>query len=87
MARMINEKGEELYFNDAQKNGKTVYVLKGIGETLIIGRDRQKRKSRIFTQYAQAEAYLNRHGFKTSYYWERVRAANKAAEAAGAATT
>ena len=82
MARMINEKGEELYFNDATKNGKQVWVLKGIGDTLIIGRDRQKRKSRIFTQYPQAQAYLDRHGFKTSYYWDRVRAANKAAEAA-----
>ncbi len=85
MARMKNDKGEELYFNDATKNGKQVWVLKGIGDTLIIGRDRQKRKSRIFTQYAQAEAYLNRHGFKTSYYWDRVRAAKAEAVKAGTA--
>ena len=35
---------------------------------MIIGRDRQKKKSRIFTQEAQAEAYLKRHGFENEVY-------------------
>ena len=65
--RMKNDNGEELYFNDVKKNGKNVYVLKGIGNTLIIGRDRQKKKSRIFTQEAQVERYLKRHGFRPAW--------------------
>lgn len=63
--RMINPKGEEVYYNPVEKNGKLVFVVKGIGDTVVIGRDRQKRKSRIFKGELQAEAYLNRHGFKT----------------------
>ena len=62
--KMVNDKGEALYYNIVNKGGKDQFVLKGIGSTLIIGRDRQKKKSRIFTQEAQANSYLNRHGFR-----------------------
>ena len=62
--KMVNDKGEALYYNPVTKNGKDVWVLKGIGSTVIVGRDRQKKKSRIFTQGAQALAYLNRNGFR-----------------------
>ena len=65
--RMKNDKGEELYYNPVTKNGKDMWVLKGIGDTVIIGRDRQKKKSRIFTQYDQAERYLSRHGFRPAW--------------------
>ena len=65
--RMKNDKGEELYFNDVTKNGKPLWILKGIGDTLIMGRDRQRKKSRVFTQSAQAEAYLKRHGFHPAW--------------------
>ena len=67
MPRMENAKGEALYYNVVEKNGKVQYVLKGIGSTLILGRDKQKKKSRIFTQEAQVEHYLRRHGFETAY--------------------
>ena len=67
MPRMENAKGESLYYNVVEKNGKVQYVLKGIGSTLILGRDKQKKKSRIFTQEAQVEQYLRRHGFETAY--------------------
>lgn len=67
MPRMENAKGEALYYNIVEKGGKVQYVMKAIGDTVILGRDRQKKKSRIFTQEAQAEAYLNRNGFKTVY--------------------
>lgn len=67
MPRMENAKGEALYYNGVEKNGKVQYVLKGIGSTLILGRDKQKKKSRIFTQEAQVEQYLQRHGFETAY--------------------
>lgn len=43
MPRMENAKGEALYYNVVEKNGKVQYVLKGIGSTLILGRDKQKR--------------------------------------------
>ena len=42
------------------------WVVQGIGETLVIGRDRQKRRSRTFTQLPQAEKYLARMGFKAA---------------------
>ena len=67
MPRMENAKGEALYYIVVVKNGKVQYVLKGIGSTLILGRDKQKKKSRIFTQEAQVEQYLRRHGFETAY--------------------
>lgn len=63
--KMINKaSGEAVYFNPITKRGKEAWIIQGIGATVVIGRDRQKRKSRTFTQYAQAEAYLKRHGFE-----------------------
>lgn len=66
--KRANAKGEEVYYNIVEKRGKLVYVVKGIGDTLVLGRDRQKRKSRTFTQEAQAEAYLKRMGFTITLY-------------------
>ena len=63
--KMVNAKGEALYYNGVNKNGKDVWVIQGIGSTVIVGRDKQKRKSRVFTQEAQALSYLRRHGFDT----------------------
>lgn len=68
MARLENDQGGAVYFNPIVKHGKDAWVIKGIGDTVVIGRDRQKKKSRIFTQYAQAEAYLQRHGFTRAVY-------------------
>ena len=67
--KMINKTtGEAVYFNPIRKNGKDAWIIQGIGSTVVIGRDRQKRKSRVFTQYHQAEAYLARHGFESETY-------------------
>ena len=67
--KMINKAtGEAVYFNPIRKNGKDAWIIQGIGSTMVIGRDRQKKKSRIFTQKAQAEAYLKRHGFESETY-------------------
>ena len=68
MPRMENAKGEALYYNVIMKNGKIQYALKAIGETVILGRDRQKRKYRAFAQEAQAERYLQRYGFTSAIY-------------------
>ena len=62
--KMANERGDEIYYNIVTKGGKTQYVIKGIGATVVLGRDRQKKKSRIFTQEAQVEAFLRRNGFR-----------------------
>lgn len=62
--KMANDKGEAVYYNPITKNGKDYWLIAGIGDTKVIGRDRQKRKSRLFTQEPQARAYLARHGFK-----------------------
>lgn len=65
--KLVNDKGEAVYYNPVVKNGKDQFIIKGIGTTMVIGRDRQKLKSRTFTQERQAAAYLERHGFKTVY--------------------
>lgn len=62
--KMMNAKGEAVYYNPVVKNGKDQYIIKGIGSTMVIGRDRQKLKSRTFTKESQAQSYLDRHGFK-----------------------
>lgn len=62
--KMVNEKGEAVYYNLVNKNGKDQYIIKGIGDTVVIGRDRQKLKSRTFSKEAQAQSYLDRYGFK-----------------------
>ncbi len=67
--KMINKAtGEAVYFNPVKKAGKDVWLIQGIGSTVVIGRDRQKRKSRVFTQYPQAERYLKAHGFESESY-------------------
>ena len=61
--KMKNEKGQEIYFNPAQKNGKTVYIIKALSGQPIADRDRHPHKSRTFTQLAQAERWLQRNGY------------------------
>ena len=62
--KMVNQNGEAVYYNPVVKNGKEQYIIKGIGSTMVIGRDRQKLKSRTFTKEQQAIQYLRRHGFQ-----------------------
>ncbi len=67
--KLINKTtGESVYFNPITKNGKDCWLVQGIGDTMVIGRDRQKRKSRIFTREAQADRYLEKHGFEVETY-------------------
>ena len=53
-----------VYATFSGKNGKDCWIIQGIGSTLVIGRDRQRYKSRTFTKEHQAAAYLDRHGFR-----------------------
>ena len=61
--KMANAKGEEVYYNIVEKEGRVRFIVKGINGTMVLGRDRQRQKSRTFTQEAQAEGYLKRNGF------------------------
>ena len=64
--KMINKaSGEAVYFNPIRKNGKDAWIIQGIGSTVVIGRDRQKLKSRTFAKYALPLAYRPRHGFSS----------------------
>lgn len=63
MPRLRNEDGQAVYFNTVEKGGKLRYVVAAISGQTLRGRDRQKRKSRTFAQYHQAEAFLERNGY------------------------
>lgn len=70
---MINDKGEAVYFNYVRKNNKDYWVVKGIGSTVVYGRDRERRKSRHFTQEQQAERYkLKEKGIDIEKWQEEV---------------
>lgn len=62
--KMINKVGQAVYYNPVEKHGKLRYVILSADGQPIIGRDRQKRQSRTFTQEYQAEAYLKRNGYR-----------------------
>ena len=53
--KMQNEQGQQVYFNEVQKNGKTAYIVKALSGQMIPDRDRRPHKTRTFTQLAQAE--------------------------------
>ena len=63
MSRLRNEAGQAVYFNTVEKQGQIRYVVRAISGQTLRGRDRQKRKSRTFAQYHQAEAFLERNGY------------------------
>lgn len=58
---MINDKGEAVYYNFVRKNNKDYWVVQGIGSTVVYGRDRERRKSRHFTQEQQKEKQHENH--------------------------
>ena len=62
--RMENARGEVVYYNCVTKHDKVRYQIQAASGQAIMGRDRQKRKSRTFAQEHQAEAWLKRMGYK-----------------------
>ena len=62
--RLANEAGEIVYYNVVEKRGAIRYIVAASGQTLT-GRDRQKLKSRTFTQEHQARAFLERNGYRS----------------------
>ena len=62
--KMQNQEGQALYYNVVEKHGKIRYQVQAVSGQIIMGRDRQKRKSRTFAQEHQAEAWLRRNGYE-----------------------
>lgn len=62
--KMINEAGQAVYYNCVEKHGTLKFVVLAASGQPILGRDRQKRKSRTFTHQHQAESWLRRNGYK-----------------------
>ena len=62
--KMINETGQAIYYNCVEKRGQVKFVVLAASGQAILGRDRQKRKSRTFTHQHQAESWLKRNGYK-----------------------
>lgn len=63
--KMVNQQGDAVYYNPVTKHGNTRYIIQAASGQVILGRDRQKGKSRTFTHDFQAEAWLKRNGYKT----------------------
>lgn len=65
--KKVNEAGQAVYYNIVEKRGKIRYIVLAASGQVIRGRDGQKLKSRTFTQQHQAEAWLERNGYRTVY--------------------
>lgn len=66
--KLANEQGQAVYYNVVTKGGQVRFVVQAASGQAIPGRDRQKLKSRTFSQEHQAEAYLKRLGYTTALY-------------------
>lgn len=62
---MVNQQGETVYYNLVEKHGNVRYIVRAASGQYILGRDRQKAKSRTFAQEHQAAAWLKRNGYAT----------------------
>ena len=66
--KLSNEQGQAVYYNIVEKQGKIRYIVQAASGQNIPGRDREKLKSRTFSQEHQAEAFLKRLGYTTTQY-------------------
>lgn len=66
--KLVNEAGQAVYYNVVEKRGELRYIVLAASGQVILGRDRQKRKSRTFTQEHQARAWLEQNGYTTALY-------------------
>lgn len=62
--KLLNDKGQAVYFNAVTKAGKERYIVKALSGQSIPDRDRKPHKSRTFTVLAQAERWLERNGYR-----------------------
>lgn len=68
MPKLKNEAGQAVYFNTVEKRGQIRFIVLAASGQVLRGRDGQKLKSRTFTQYHQAEAFLRRNGYTIAVY-------------------
>ena len=66
--KLVNNEGQAVYYNIVEKRGEVRYIVKAVDGQDIPGRDRQKLKSRTFTQEHQAVRFLERLGYTTATY-------------------
>ncbi len=60
----INDQGQRVYYNCVTKHGRERWVVQAASGQALLGRDRQKLKSRTFSQEHTCMAYLERNGYK-----------------------
>lgn len=61
--KLLNEKGQAVYYNAVEKHGVTRFVVKAASGQFLLGRDKEPVKSRSFAKEMTAEKYLRRHGY------------------------
>lgn len=61
--KLLNSDGQGVYYNIVEKRGKLRFIVLAASGQKLIGRDKQKLKSRTFLNEHSAEAWLKRHGY------------------------
>lgn len=61
--KLINSKGEAVYYNTVMKKGEYRFVVKAASGQMLLGRDKEPVKSRTFAKEATALKYMARHGY------------------------
>lgn len=61
--KLLNSNGQAVYYNIVEKRGKIRYIVLAASGQRLVGRDKQKLKSRSFLNEHSAEAFLKRHGY------------------------
>lgn len=61
--KLLNSNGQAVYYNIVEKRGKLRYIVLAASGQRLMGRDKQKLKSRSFLNEHSAEAFLKRHGY------------------------
>ncbi len=62
--KMQNEQGQQVYFNEVQKNGKVAYIVKALSGQMIPDRDRRPHKTRTLASWHRLNAGFERNGYK-----------------------
>ena len=61
--KLLNSDGQAVYYNIVEKRGKLRFIVLAASGQKLIGRDKQKLKSRTFLTEHATEAYLKRQGY------------------------
>lgn len=62
--KLTNPEGQSVYYNIVTKHGLERHVILAASGQKIIGRDKQKTRSRTFAQEHQALTWLWRNGYR-----------------------